>query len=90
LFVDELSHWREALNIMLSMSHGTDRQSLKAAAREFATSPRRSSAGDDPARPPGQPARAPERTNACREASLVRLSLVRRLDHSWSSNRFDL
>ena len=35
-FIDEVSHRREAFNVMLSMPHGTDPQSLKAAAREFA------------------------------------------------------
>ena len=34
--VHEVSHRREAFNIMLSMPHGTDATSLKAAAREFA------------------------------------------------------
>jgi hypothetical protein len=35
-FIDEVSHRREAFNVMLSMPHGTDPQALKAAAREFA------------------------------------------------------
>lgn len=35
-FIDEISHRREAFNIMLSMPSGTDAQSLKVAAQEFA------------------------------------------------------
>jgi hypothetical protein len=34
--IDEVSHRREAFNIMLSMPHGTDPQALKGAAREYA------------------------------------------------------
>ena len=35
-FIDEISHRREAFNIMLSMPHGTNPQMVQGAAREFA------------------------------------------------------
>ena len=61
-FIDETSHRREAFNIMLSMPSGTDPLVVQRAAREFARGrARRPSLRDGPARPPSQPARAPQR-----------------------------